>query len=223
MQAKGLFAFLMTLPDDWKIYKGLLHKYFKNGIKAVATTFKELEDLGYISKKAVRLGNGKFDGWKYTIIEKSTDLTEKGKAENRQVENLSRHNKVLTDKILSKQNTDKSTFFDKNVYFLKENEVYTKEIKDFIIRSYLENKDIPLWIVRNTSKNKKTGKLMKTFEDLQKTRDLFWEIEDLTDELERNFTDFNRLDRYRKLLGRKKVLEFSDDLIYSCENEIFDN
>ena len=72
-RAKGIFAYLMTLPDDWKIYKRELTKHFKEGRDALNKAFEELEGCGYITKKPERGEGGRLGGWDYTVYE-STDL-----------------------------------------------------------------------------------------------------------------------------------------------------
>lgn len=48
-RAKGIYAYIMTLPDDWKIYKQEIFTHFSEGKNALDSAFKELEKLGYIS------------------------------------------------------------------------------------------------------------------------------------------------------------------------------
>ena len=98
-RAKGIFAYIMTLPDDWKIYKSELHEHFKEGRDALNTAFAELEEAGYVSKVPARNKNGTVDGWDYTVYE-STDLLE-----NRNTVNPS-DGKSATTKYLSKPNTN---------------------------------------------------------------------------------------------------------------------
>lgn len=74
-RAKGIFAYLMTLPDDWKVYKSELHKHFSEGRDALNTAFAELEMAGYVKKAPARNADGTVSGWDYTIYE-STDLLE---------------------------------------------------------------------------------------------------------------------------------------------------
>ena len=74
-RAKGIFAYLMTLPDDWKIYKQELGKHFKEGRDALNSAFDELEIAGYITKTPERGAKGRLDGWDYTVYE-STELLE---------------------------------------------------------------------------------------------------------------------------------------------------
>ena len=98
-RAKGMFAYIMTLPDDWRIYKSELHKHFKEGRDALNTAFSELESAGYVSKAPHREGDGTVSGWDYTIYE-STELLE-----TRNTVNPSDGESVTT-KYLSQLNTN---------------------------------------------------------------------------------------------------------------------
>jgi predicted transcriptional regulator len=80
-RAKGIFAYLMTLPDDWKIYKRELSKHFKEGRDALNKAFEELEDAGYITKVPERVKGGMLAGWDYTVYE-STELLITRKTDN---------------------------------------------------------------------------------------------------------------------------------------------
>jgi hypothetical protein len=88
-RAKGIYAYIMTLPDDWKLYKKELISHFSEGINAIDTAFQELEKSGYISKeKSKNESNGLFDGWNYTIYEHpKTDLMENRHSESRPLGN----------------------------------------------------------------------------------------------------------------------------------------
>lgn len=106
-RAKGIYAYIMTLPDDWKLYKSELYNHFTEGITAIDTAFKELEKLGYITKERCKGEGGKFSGWDYTISEsvKKTDpmenrLSDKPKSGNQQL--LSTNSSQSTDE----QSTD---------------------------------------------------------------------------------------------------------------------
>lgn len=70
-RAKGLYAYLMTLPDDWVIRKPELYSHFTEGREAMETAFKELSAAGYIASEEVRTG-GRFSGYRHTIHESST-------------------------------------------------------------------------------------------------------------------------------------------------------
>jgi len=70
-RAKGLYAYLMTLPDDWTIRKPELYSHFTEGREAMETAFKELSAAGYIETVEIRAG-GRFAEYRHTIHESST-------------------------------------------------------------------------------------------------------------------------------------------------------
>jgi len=70
-RAKGLYAYIMTLPTDWKLYKTHLHKQFREGRDAINAAFAELEKRGYIHKDYLRDEEGKMIGCDFTVYEHS--------------------------------------------------------------------------------------------------------------------------------------------------------
>ncbi len=68
-RAKGIFAYIMTLPDNWELKKYELCNHFSEGRNALDTAFKELETLGYINKSPRRVEKGVFCGWDYVVSE----------------------------------------------------------------------------------------------------------------------------------------------------------
>lgn len=74
-RAKGIYAYVMTLPDDWKISKKELYKHFSEGEKALDTAFNELKDKGYVEVKTEKKANGHFAGSEYIFYEFSTNNT----------------------------------------------------------------------------------------------------------------------------------------------------
>lgn len=68
-KAKGLYGYLMTKPDDWKIYKGNLKDSFTDGRESISTAFKELEDAGYIKRTILRSEEGTYKGCTYDVYE----------------------------------------------------------------------------------------------------------------------------------------------------------
>lgn len=111
-RAKGIYAYLMTLPEDWKLYKSELFKHFTEGEKAINTAFKELEENNYIFKSKSKGEKGKFTGWEYTIYEVPPETaisarSENGKSENRPVGNggLLSTNELNTNKLNTNEQT----------------------------------------------------------------------------------------------------------------------
>ena len=69
-KAKGIFAYILYLPEDWCIYQSELVKHFSDGKDALRAAIKELETLGYISKEHIKdIKTGRFTHWQYTVNE----------------------------------------------------------------------------------------------------------------------------------------------------------
>lgn len=68
--AKGLHAYLMSLPDDWKVQVSDLRKRATNGRDAVRALLCELEQAGYLKKSSCRDdASGRFGGIEYLVLE----------------------------------------------------------------------------------------------------------------------------------------------------------
>ena len=74
LKAKGLLSLMLSLPEDWDYTtKGLAH-ICKDGIDAISTALKELEQQGYLTRERVRLPNGRLGDIEYTIHEQPVTL-----------------------------------------------------------------------------------------------------------------------------------------------------
>jgi hypothetical protein len=69
-QAKGLICYLLSLPDDWVIYKKEIANHFTNGRTSLDAAFEELENLGYLVGADQIKNNGKFAGRDYILYDK---------------------------------------------------------------------------------------------------------------------------------------------------------
>lgn len=69
MKAKGLFAYIMTLPDSWEVRQCELLNHFSDGRTAISAAMHELGEFGYITKHRVRNEGGMMTGWEYTLYE----------------------------------------------------------------------------------------------------------------------------------------------------------
>ena len=69
MQSKGLLAYLLSLPDEWKIRRDELPKHFQNGIGAISATLQELIKTGYIRRFQERDKERRFSEMIYDIFE----------------------------------------------------------------------------------------------------------------------------------------------------------
>ena len=74
LKAKGLLSLMLSLPEDWDYTtKGLAH-ICKDGIDAISTALKELEQQGYLTRERIRLPNGRLGDIEYTIHEQPVTL-----------------------------------------------------------------------------------------------------------------------------------------------------
>ncbi|WP_131795893.1 replication protein [Fluoribacter gormanii] len=68
--AKGLHAYLISLPDNWKVRVSDLKDRARNGRDAVRGLLSELEQAGYIQKTTSRDDvSGRFGGVEYLVLE----------------------------------------------------------------------------------------------------------------------------------------------------------
>ena len=67
-KAKGVYAYLMTLPDDWKIHRNELLTHFTDGKHSIQSAFRELKKFGYVKTIPRKNKMGKFEGWDYEIL-----------------------------------------------------------------------------------------------------------------------------------------------------------
>ena len=111
-KAKGVMAYLLSLPEDWTIHLSEIEKHASDGKSALRSAINELKDLGYLKAEQKR-ENNRFAEMVYIIIENPAEdfpLTDFQQTENLQTENLNSENQTLqntnNDKVLIKQSTD---------------------------------------------------------------------------------------------------------------------
>jgi hypothetical protein len=83
-KSKGLLTYLLSLPDDWKIYETEIMKHSTDGRDSTRSGIKELIKLGYMERQRIRNEDGSFNGYEYLVYEVSTKngLSNNGKPEN---------------------------------------------------------------------------------------------------------------------------------------------
>lgn len=89
LKAKGLLAYLLSLPDNWKIYIKELEKHHKDGRESISTAINELIKYKYMHRIRVR-EKGQFKGYCYKVYEKPVNIynvTENGFSVNGKTEN----------------------------------------------------------------------------------------------------------------------------------------
>lgn len=111
-KAKGVLAYILSLPDDWVIYQKELLRHFKDGRVSIETALDELEMHGYLAKERTRDEKGRLGHYDITIHEIPIQCRF-STVENLQQKNYSRKpaptNNDLTKNNLTKNNTTKTT------------------------------------------------------------------------------------------------------------------
>ena len=69
LKSKGLLSIMLSLPDEWNYSTRGLASICKEGVDAIGTALKELEALGYISRRQLRSKDGRITDTEYTIYE----------------------------------------------------------------------------------------------------------------------------------------------------------
>ena len=69
MQAKGLLAYFLSLPNDWEIRRTELTGHFANGIRSISNVINELIQSGYITRTQTRKKNNCFGEVQYDVFE----------------------------------------------------------------------------------------------------------------------------------------------------------
>lgn len=99
MKAKGLYAYLMSLPEDWVLHQTELKRHFKDGRDSIRTAVNELIEHGYVTKSDTRNELGQIIDCTYMVYE--TPKTDKPITENPTSVNPSiqstNNNKVLSN------------------------------------------------------------------------------------------------------------------------------
>lgn len=65
LRARGLMAYLLSLPDHWQVHINHLVKEMKEGRHVIRETLQELKEAGYVH----HLKLGFKDGWQYFVFE----------------------------------------------------------------------------------------------------------------------------------------------------------
>jgi len=70
LQAKAVLTYLLSKPDDWRVYENDIVHHCTNGKRAVRTAIKQLISLGYMIRTQARTEDGKFQGYDYNVYER---------------------------------------------------------------------------------------------------------------------------------------------------------
>lgn len=105
-KAKGILAYLLSKPDNWKVIIGNLVNYSTDGKASVYAGLKELKECGYYEKIPVRNEQGtRITRWESIVYEIPLSLLtdfqeiENLDIENQFIENRERNNNYNTNKL----------------------------------------------------------------------------------------------------------------------------
>ena len=114
-KAKGLLAYMLSLPDDWSFSISNLATKSKCSRESTANIIKELTKAGYIHKMQVRTNHGKFGKLELFVFEtpRAEPYSKKPKTVNPSPEKpitekppLLSNNKSFNNNVLNKNNDD---------------------------------------------------------------------------------------------------------------------
>lgn len=73
-KAKGILLYLLSRPDDWRIYETELNKHSSDGRDSLRTGVKELEQAGYIHRTRRRNEKGQLREYEYQVFEQPNQI-----------------------------------------------------------------------------------------------------------------------------------------------------
>lgn len=125
-KAKGLLSCMLSLPDDWNYSVRGLASISKEGIKAINSMLKELEENYYLKRERKQENNGRFY-YEYNIYE--TPYTQKG----------------ITDKGSTLDGTQINTNIINNNNKDKIDKAFNPITNELIKRNFIEEYDLELY------------------------------------------------------------------------------
>lgn len=185
-KAKGVFCYLLSLPEDWVIYQSELLKHSTDGRESLRNAINELEEYGYLIIDKKRDEKGHFTAI-YKIIENPNEKTESGKTESENPTRENRHGKtesenptlLNTNKLnTNKQNTNKQNTNENEkskrftIPTLEEIQNYCNERQNTINPEYfLDYYTARDWKFNNGGKMKDWKATIRNWERLEKNRE----------------------------------------------------
>lgn len=119
-KAKGIYAYLLSKPDDWTFHTGVMLSELKENRDAFYSALKELIAYGYIRKYQENI-NGHFGGciYEFTYPHTENPHTDIPTTENPPTNNTNINNKdlnnIYNNRARQKKNVDKSVDYGEKV------------------------------------------------------------------------------------------------------------
>lgn len=123
-KAKGLHAYMLSMPDDWVFYNEELSRHSKDGIAVIKSSIKELKQYGYLVRKPVKDEKGKILSWETHVFEcPEVENPPCGKTTDRETHQVENQPLLITDLLLnteSKLNTEVIVPYSEIISYLNE-------------------------------------------------------------------------------------------------------
>ena len=71
LKAKGLLSQMLSLPEEWDYSLEGLSRINREGVDAIRTGIRELEEHGYLERRRLRDGSGRLAGTEYVVHERA--------------------------------------------------------------------------------------------------------------------------------------------------------
>lgn len=202
-RARGVMAYLLSLPDDWKIYIKELSDHSRDGEHVTAKSLKELIDTGYVTRELIRNKKGYLKGYNYTIHE--NPRLNKDNSRNKPKLNYPQPDIPDTVDCSLLSIDTKLSNEDTNIYADEPHDFKYRVISDRYIELFKQHtglKPTTNWPAFN--KSLKMKKSILTTEDVLQALDNYFEDEYVRDKLVFNPLFFvNNIDKYR--IKTKKI------------------
>ena len=166
-KAKGLFCYLLSLPEDWNICLSDLQNRAKDGIDGLKSAVKELKEYGYLIQKRNKDEKGRFLKTIYIIVENP-------QVENPQVENPLLLNTNIQSTNLKSTNIQSTKRESKHftIPTLEEIQNYCNERQNKINPEYfLDYYTARDWKFNNGGKMKDWKATIRNWERLERNRE----------------------------------------------------
>jgi hypothetical protein len=133
-KAKGLHAYMLSMPDDWVFYNEELAKHSSDGLSVVKSCIKELKQHGYLVRKSVKDDKGKILSWETHVYESpEVDFPPTGQTTDRETHPVDNRPLLSTDvlpSINNKLNTDKDIYTQYAEFVKMKESEYTKLVEE---------------------------------------------------------------------------------------------
>jgi hypothetical protein len=112
LEEKGLMAYILSLPDDWVLYRKNLYNVLPDNKGTIDRLFRSLQKKGFIVSAKQIGADGRFTGWNHIVYDKSihrdieTPMSDKPSSVNAefgQTAPILNTNTILNTKLIQKK------------------------------------------------------------------------------------------------------------------------